>query len=238
MGVKYFSNEKFFESWTPVMAYVLGYIYADGSLEDASYLRGKYLRVSSTDRELIELTKKSVNSQHNITLSNIDDPRRKVKYLLRIGSHKIYNDLIKLGVYPNKSLTMKFPKVPKRFSNHFIRGYFDGDGHVGIEKKGRAFKKMHLIFVSGSSDFLVTLADELNTKLNLKINKVYNGWRAYRLCYSTNDSVKIFKYIYKDANGIFLDRKFTVFKRFFIEYNKWADREVRKIIDNYGAMVK
>ena len=39
------------------MAYVLGFIAADGSLEDASYLRGKYLRICSSDIEIIEKIK-------------------------------------------------------------------------------------------------------------------------------------------------------------------------------------
>lgn len=219
------------------MAYVLGYIYADGSLEDASYLRGKYLRVSSTDKELVTLVKKALDSKHKFVVSNISDPRRKIRYLLRIGSHKIYNDLTKLGLYPNKSLTMKFPKVPSQFLPHFIRGYFDGDGHVGIETKGGQFKKVRLIFVSGSLNFLISLATELNNRLGLKINKVYKGWRAYRLAYSTSDSVKIFKYLYKDADEVFLKRKYAIFKKFFIEYNKWVDKDVRKIL-KYGAMVK
>lgn len=53
MGVKYDSNERFFDRWNPEMAYVLGFMFADGSLEDASYLRGKYVRVSSTDKDRV-----------------------------------------------------------------------------------------------------------------------------------------------------------------------------------------
>jgi len=214
------------------MAYVLGYIYADGSLEDAYYLRGKYLRISSTDKELIDFVKWIMDSEHKIVVTRFNDPRRKVHYLLRIGSHKIYDNLTDLGVFPNKSLTMEFPKIAAEFLPHFIRGYFDGDGYVGIEKERKALKRLRVIFVSGSLDFLTSLADKMNQSLGLKIIKVYNGWRAYRLSYSTNDSVKIFKYIYKDAEGAFLKRKFAVFKKFFIEYNKWADKEVLKIINN------
>lgn len=33
MGLKYSVNEKFFDAWNKGMAYTLGYVFADGSLE-------------------------------------------------------------------------------------------------------------------------------------------------------------------------------------------------------------
>ncbi len=220
------------------MAYALGYIYADGSLENAPYLRGKYLRVTSTDKELIEFTKKALSSKHIIVVIPPDSPSRKIRYFLRIGSHKIYDDLSALGLFPNKSLTIKFPNVPARFLSHFIRGYFDGDGHVGIAKSNKVTKRMITVFVSGSLSFLTCLAREMNYLLELKINRVYTSDKAYRLAYSTADSVKIFKYIYKGAKGVFLKRKFGVFKSYFMDYNKWADSDVLKVLKNQGAVVK
>ncbi len=226
MGVKYYCNEKLFERWSPEMAYLLGYIYADGSLEDASYLRGKYLRLTSADMELILLTKQILDSAHSIVRIKPKTPKHKWKYLLRIGSHKIYDDLTKLGLYPNKSLTMQLPDIPKKHIQHFVRGYFDGDGHVSITKNRDKFSKLIVVFISGSSDFLKALAELLCYELDLKINKIYKGWHnSYRLAYSTNDSVKIFKYLYSDSKNVFLSRKYTIFKKFFLEYNKWVDHE-------------
>ena len=53
MGIKYRVNENFFEKWSPLMAYVLGYIYADGNLDDSPYMRGKYIKITSTDLDSI-----------------------------------------------------------------------------------------------------------------------------------------------------------------------------------------
>ena len=104
------------------MAYVLGYIYADGSLEDASYLRGRYLRISSKDKEILLKIKKVLDSEHKL---QIRKPRQikyinniyvsKNLYLLRIGDHELFNDLISLGVTPRKSLSLEFPKIPRVF---------------------------------------------------------------------------------------------------------------------------
>lgn len=239
MGIRYKVNDKFFETWTPTMGYLLGYLYADGSLEDASYLRGAYLRVTSTDKELVDFVRSALSSEHAVVVTPPSSPSQKVRYFLRIGNHKIYNDLLQLGIYPNKSLTMKLPRVPHKLFAHFVRGYFDGDGHVSIAlKRSGVFSRLVVVFVSGSESFLSTLADELSGLLQLKINKVYHRGGAYRLAYSTSDSVKLFKYLYSYSNGLFLNRKFGVFKNFFTHYNKWADREIDRILEYTGHVVK
>jgi len=134
MGIKYKVNEEFFDKWSSQMAYVLGLLYADGSLEDASYLRGKYIRLTSTDKELIFRVRRWLDSEHTIIIYlKPDSLYGKQRYFLRIGSHKLYNSLTKLGLYPNKSLTIKFPNIPSKYLKDFIRGYFDGDGCVYLE---------------------------------------------------------------------------------------------------------
>src|SRR3989344_1919719 len=117
------------------MAYVLGYIYADGSLNDSPYMRGKYVQVSSVDKSSIERIKRWLDSEHKITEAKPTFIGGRICFKLRIGSHKIYNDLFRLGLYPNKSLTVKFPRIPKKYFSHFVRGYFDGDGCIYFEKR-------------------------------------------------------------------------------------------------------
>ena len=56
-----------------------------------------------------------------------------IKYKLSIAYAKLSDDAYKLGVVYNKSLVLTFPTfdiVPEKYMNHFIRGYFDGDGCV------------------------------------------------------------------------------------------------------------
>lgn len=225
------------------MAYILGYIYADGSLEDASYLRGKYLRISSVDRQLIEDAKKVLGSEHKLLVIKPAIAARKTRYLLRIGSHRIYEDLIGLGLYPNKSLTITLPFIPGEFLSHFTRGYFDGDGcaflekAVGIKQK-LIFKKMRIVFTSGSYIFLERLAFTLRERLDLKIDKVYKGNKSFQLAYSTADSVKLFRFMYATAEGLFLKRKFKKFVDFFQLRNNWLDPEIKKILKNNGHVVK
>ncbi|OGZ17146.1 MAG: hypothetical protein A2494_03685 [Candidatus Lloydbacteria bacterium RIFOXYC12_FULL_46_25] len=216
------------------MAYVLGYLYADGSMEDASYLRGKYVRVSSTDKETILMIKKILDSEHTIVESS--PSRGKKQYLLRIGNTPLYDSLIEIGLYPNKSLTIKIPSVPDEFFSDFVRGYFDGDGCVSLYRtKGilgqEIINKLTIIFTSGSFDFLHELCNTLHTRLNLRQQKVYRGDRSFQLRYATEDSVKLFEFLFAKCgqDQYYLQRKFEIFKYYFQKKPKRVTEEIEKI---------
>lgn len=240
MGIKYKVNENFFKKWTQEMAYALGYIYADGSLEDAAYIRGKYLRVSSVEKNNIEKIKKWMDSEHTIILITPKTKNSQRGYLLRIGSHELYNDLTKLGLYPKKSLTIKFPSIPKKYLSHFVRGYFDGDGCVRIDmKKGKQraliLNKLCTVFTSGSKRFLLELAVQINEAIGTDLIKVYDGHHSFMLSYTTADSVKIFKWMYEKVNDdVYLERKAAVYVQYFQLRPQRLDRQVKSILQCLG----
>jgi len=208
MGIKYKIDYNFFKKWTPKMAYVIGFIFADGSLEDASYLRGKYIRITNTNLFIVQKIKKVIKSDHTIVRRQYDHPNRKDLFLLRIGSYEIYNDLLKFGLSPNKSLIIKFPKIPKKYFSYFLRGYFDGDGSIMLRNK----YEVRIVFTSGSLDFLKSLAIMLSDDLGVKLQKVYNSHRSYQLCYRTYESLDVLKFIYKDKlNGLYIKKKYKIY---------------------------
>ena len=239
MGIKYPVNEEFFDDWDPAMAYVLGYLYADGNLENASYLRGRYIRFSSVDRDILEKVKQSLCSAHKIVSQKPGWPNGKQRYLLRIGSHKIYNSLLKYGLYPNKSLTIKFPDVPPGYLADFIRGYFDGDGCVSLYKvrgvhQEVVVKRLLIAFTSGSIDFLNRLAALLRQGITLKQSTVYVSHRSYQLRYSTEDSIKLFKFMYASVSqDLYLARKLNVFRDYFKIRPQRIDGEVHSTLNRF-----
>lgn len=220
------------------MAYVLGYLYADGSLSDCSYIRAKYISVTSIDRDRIELFKKLMGSEHKIKTEKPTSDTRQTSYTLRIGSHKLYNKLIKLGLYPNKSLTIKFPKIPKSSLNHFIRGYFDGDGCVFFEKgvgvKGQSILKRLLIaFTSGSNDFLNGLGKSLK-KVTGKDFRNYKSHRSYQLRYNTTDTMKLFEFMYNNTQSdLFTRRKYNKFKEYLHSRPERITNKARVILKKH-----
>ncbi len=239
MGIKYKINESFFDTWNLEMSYVLGYLYADGSLHDILNIRAKYIRVTSIDKVTIKHIKKCLDSKHKITtLFSSPESNQKNRYVLSIGSHKLYNSLVNHGLYPNKSLTAKFPYIPKKYLKDFVRGYFDGDGCVHIEMakgklKEKIIKRLVVVFTSGSEEFLNGLLSAIQKNTGIKNGRVYTSNRSFQLRYTTADSVDLFKFIYKNTKkqDLFLKRKFKKFQQYFKLRPVRVDKGVRNILE-------
>lgn len=227
----------FFDKWSPDMAYVLGFLYADGNIQYSPTIRGKYIRVTNTDRDRIEIIKKLMGAEHGITLLAQELIQQKPRFLLSIGSQKIYDRLTEIGMTPNKSLIMTFPEVPHNCLNAFVRGYFDGDGCVCIEystlEKGRAMKRMRTIFTSGSLGFLITLKTLLAAHAGMDQSYLHEHGKkgAYQLRYSTKHSVNLFKFMYALplSRDLYLKRKYAIFMQYLKARPKWVDQGVRHI---------
>lgn len=251
---RYKFNTDFFKKWTPDMAYVLGFLYADGDIEDVrKSSRTQYITFPSKDRDILESIKKVMESHHPIQYR----PARKVlyrngkiyesaeSYRIRIGSRKLFDDLVKLGLTPRKSLTIKFPTdIPDEYLNHFIRGYFDGDGCVSIKKgmgkRGRSILKgVNTVFTSGSRLFLEGLCEKVHKLAGFNKRNIYNGSGAYYLKYPTSESIEWFKFLYSNnLYGLFLKRKFNVFQKYFQLRPARIDKKITNILNSYGQVSK
>lgn len=100
------------------------------------------------------------------------------------------------NITPRKGLTLN-PNV--ELNNHFIRGYFDGDGSI---RKGKWEAKI----TSGSEIFVGRLYEHF-THLDIYC-KIRPKGNAFDICFERKDSVKkLLEYLYGDAT-IYLDRKY------------------------------
>jgi len=208
-------NREFFKKWSPDMAYVLGFFAADGAMIKNN--RGAhFIEFHVVDREILIKIKNCMNSNHKISYRKPAKNNYANSYRLQFGSKEMFNDLLNLGLTPNKSLTMKFPDVPKEFLPDFIRGYFDGDGCVSYGRyKSKDRKKPRWIistrFTSGSKKFLLSLHRKLK---NICVNGGYildkNG--AWSLDFSFRDSLALYNFMYNNVPAsIYLDRKYNKF---------------------------
>ena len=206
------------------MAYVLGYLFADGSLDDVPQIRAKYMRVTSTDKDRIQLIRKLLSSKHTIGREVLGG-NRSPRYLLSIGSHQLYDALSSHGLAPHKSLTMRFPTIPYRYFGSFVCGYFDGDGCVYIDqqksKSRSGLGRITIIFTSGSKRFLQTLHDILSKRNIVQGRGLYlhSNKRAYQLRYLLEDCANLFRLMYIDRHmkDLCLKRKYAIFRRYFEE---------------------
>ena len=218
------------------MAYLLGYIYADGNILDCSYIRARYLQIVSIDKMSLIRIRSLLNSKHKITKHKPTYIGGKSVFRLKIGSHKIYDDLFKFGLHPSKSLDMKFPDIPRVFLGHFLRGYFDGDGCVYLEKykstKSKIIvKRIKIIFTSGSKIFLTKMLSKIST-LTKNNGAIYDSKRSFQLVFNSNDVIQIFKIIYKGAGkNTFFMRKFHKFNEYFKMKPLKVDSQVSEILN-------
>lgn len=213
-------NYDYFKTWSCSMAYILGFIYADGSLSKEKHeLR---IGLSARDSDFLLMIKnelgytgKMVNYTVNVKNKDYD------ACYISIVSMDMYNDLCNIGLYPNKSLTIDMPIVPKLYEMDFIRGYFDGNGGIEVKRQIHKYKnsdtyQLRLRVHSGSELILTSIANVLESN-GLKPKPVYkesNDKQCYNICYSTKESYKIYDLFYNKP-CLYLPRKREVFEKGF-----------------------
>lgn len=205
---KYNFNLNYFENIdSEEKAYWLGFLYADGYI---SY-KG-YIRIALQEQDLDHIKK---------FRTAIDANEIEIKYVKKTKSYKIdccsikmIRDLTKLGCCQNKSLILKFPtidQVPINLINHFMRGYFDGDGCISFSNNTPSFS------ILGTKNFLNKYEDVLiqHTGYKKKNKRIHNdSWNenTEAIVYSGKKIEQIYNFLYNNAN-IYLERKYTKFNK-------------------------
>lgn len=184
------------------MAWVVGFLQADGNI--ASNGDRISLCISRKDIEVIEFFRSEICPDSNFSIynSSIKD-RDKIYFTTRwgINSKTIKDDLGKIGIEPAKTGREVFCSVPTEYTPAYIRGIFDGDGHIGFYDY--KIKRYLFQITCGSQQFLIDL-------------KSWFGFGSVRKRSGTNcfdfvvgkqaDIIKIYDILYND-DGFYLSRK-------------------------------
>lgn len=207
---KYEVNQEFSKKWSHKMAYVLGFITADGNLQKTE--GGHLIHIASDDYDVIAKIKTAMGMMGRILEKKRENG--KISYSLRFSDKVIFNDLLKLGITPQKSLVVKPPSIPEKFLWDYIRGFFDGDGCVYI-RNTKYPSKLHVLFYTGSfplADFLYKKCRAVlpEYKGQIMIKKKKNN--HYVLHFGQKDSETLYRYLYKETS-LFMKRKHEVFMR-------------------------
>lgn len=221
----------FFDTWNPRMAYVLGYFAADGcmyhSRNGGFYNGGFYIEFASTDLELLLSVKQLIHISNKIETKTVrtkeNELNRRKQYKLRIVSKRAFSRLKELGFTPAKSLTLLFPRVPKKVFADFLRGYFDGDGHVHLTKRNL----LQVGFTSGSRPFLEVLQLRLNQEAKTGLGSLHPHGSNWKLSYGTKDAARLYDFMYSTFAPCLL-RKRRIFEKRFGETVKTVNNLVYK----------
>jgi len=229
MGYKYKIDEMYFDNIdTEYKAYILGFIYADGSIIQPKGNRKMNLRIAIQEEDgyiLQKFADEAAGGQIKIMNPPAVQKRGwKKRVIVSIVSDKLCNRLIELGCCPNKSkVGIKFPILDNQLIRHFIRGFLDGDGCINQKKvsykyirKTNSFRKkshhqryqMRMAFTSTDLKFLEQIIAQMKIK-NCRYVSVVRKQIVYTVWIETVDSFETaVKYLYEDST-YYLVRKFN-----------------------------
>lgn len=215
MGRRYSLNTEFFDNIdTEEKAYILGLLYADGYNSESRTCVN--LTLQESDKEILEKINNIIKSNRPLLFIRAKSANHQHSWRLSLSSVKISKRLKDLGCPQGKSLILTFPTndiMPEHLLQHFIRGYFDGDGSF-YTYKHKNYIKYGLCIVSTEQFCLKLKEILLNTlKLTTIIEKRHKNrntsTRQIRI--SGRKQIFIFlNWLYNNAN-IYLKRKYEKF---------------------------
>ena len=214
------NNDDYFENIdTPLKAYFLGFIFADGWIVNRENY-GNYefgIKLASKDKYLLELLNNELGGKNII--SHIDPQevlicQKQIAHsghcdTLRVYSKKIVCDLMKHGIETNKSLKETIPIVDDSLFFDFLRGYIDGDGCYYVDNN-----QTYMHITCGNRLPLEYIQNKL-LQFDIKTKIYTENDRKYRLmCTSFNEMNKLINRMYYKNDLFCLERKFEKIKHF------------------------
>jgi len=227
---KYEINENFFDTIdTQEKAYFLGFLYADG--------------YNNTERNSVALSLKESDKEILVTLNGLLQPTKPLQYVivrnnsntqnqyrLVIANKHLSKKLSELGCTKAKTFTLTYPYWLNAYlAPHFIRGYFDGDGYLGICKNRLAF------CIVGTYNFCNSLKqlfiDELNITSHIRTRhpERHNNIRMLEIS-GSRQILKCLDWLYK-RSSIHLKRKHDK----YIEAVRFHDQLIHNCGNQYAA---
>ncbi len=187
---KHVFQEDFFTAWTPDMAYVLGLVATDGSVDEGT------LRIYQKEVDLLDQVRSAMGASAPYVRCGNNLPT------LRLNSVRLVRDLRILGIHPNKVRTIRAPReVP--YPQDFVRGVFDGDGHGGFYRH-RDKGHLRIGFTSSSRKFL----EDLMTLMPVPIGGPYLNRGCWALqTKSEADAIALRDWMYEGQSAIHSKRK-------------------------------
>lgn len=207
---------------TEEKAYWLGFMYADGYISSKNNQIGLSLAVKDIEHlqkfnTFLNYSKGMlINDTHQFGSNSKFNKNNELMQMVRtvITNEHMWKALNDKGCVPNKSLILTFPDKTifksEDLIRHFIRGYVDGDGTLGVYPHSKSNPKLEAsLLIVGTKSFLEGIQNYLNIK-GFLMHKPNCNENTYRLGYSTKKAEQIADILYKNAS-IYLTRKYNIY---------------------------
>ena len=230
-------------------AYWIGFLAADGSVCRPNLRSATWtIRIELTygDRDHLHAFQSAIGCRGPLSIINRGARifrsgrmyRPSQTASVQITCRELGEALIRHGVVPRKSWGMSFPTtVPDDLMRHYIRGYLDGDGHIG-----RGKSRHWSVQFSGTHEFLDQLRLVINQSVNrhdaghIHLDKRHRG-KSGILPYSGNlIAPTIARWLYEGA-AIYLGRKQAMYRNLVEHISQHPPRIQRILTDTETAAI-
>lgn len=195
---------------TESKAYILGLLASDGYV--ISEKDTVFLKLSTQDEETVKFVRDSISPKKPLYYERAGTPRILGKVSrsagackVEIRSSKLVKSLEVLGITDRKTGNEIYPTIPDNMHQHFIRGFFDGDGSVSYTV-GKPLKTLNLYICCTNHAFLVEVQKKVGGAIYTEVRGKYKT--MYRLMFTNKKSAFGFmQFMYKNST-VRMSRKF------------------------------
>lgn len=203
-------NDRYFEVInTSDKAYFLGLLAADGNISPR--LTAVRIALKETDSNILEQFRKFLGEEApelKTKIPKINGKANLPQKILVLSKKSMVNDLMKLGITPNKSHTLKLSCDLHQFKKDFIRGVWDGDGSV----TERRFK-VTTASLNFAAQLQTWILDVSGVELPIKTEITKNRKELYHLPGYIKDA-KAIQAIYGDSS-LGIARKLRAYEQYW-----------------------
>jgi len=132
----------------PEHSYFFGFAQTDGSLTKSSRNRGKLqIEINKTDLHILKSFKNlfpKIYCSISERIRSTNFKKNYISYVIAMFDKKFRDEINKLGVPYGKKSEIISPPTGNFCKKDYIRGLIDGDGSLGITKKGLPFISISL----------------------------------------------------------------------------------------------
>lgn len=213
---KYNLNKDYFNNINSYKkAYWLGFIYADGSNKVSKNVF--VLGLKQEDNYILELLKSDTNSNIPIKIAKDKRGNRQEFYRLEIYNKQFCLNLLKQGVFENKTSILKPPTLNENLIYSFIRGYFDGDGSIcTVVDKNKSNHFKDSITFTGTKEIVDYISKYLKETIDVNCSTYERHPERDNNNYTISINgrlqvIKLCEKMYENNNNHYLLRKYEKF---------------------------
>ena len=193
--------------------YIIGFIAADGWISDKS--SRIEITLAEKDRDFLEQMKNLICPDKKLSYKQTTKA-----YRLTLDHRTIHDDILHYINTTDKSYNLVFPhNIPKKYLTHYMRGYSDGDGTIGVvrgQKKVQGQIKYYYGLryrVLGTKPFLLGWEHVSKEYYAMPSRNVHKKGQenVFYIEYGFASAERFLELLYKDAN-LYLKRKHDVYK--------------------------